>query len=228
MCSTYKQKTGRRQFIGLLLAGAGAGALGSWQAGAAVVKRPLPVVNLDFLKSHVALRRRHCWTDSSAHAWQLREAQPFSRVTVHHQGAGIVRSAHENAVAADIDAVFGGHRRIGYADIGYHFVVDTNGRVWEGRSLAYAGAHVAGHNADNIGILALGNFNRQKPSTAIVVTLQKLVAALQQHYSIRADHVFGHRELGASDCPGNHLFPRVKAIRTALVAERKRKASKGV
>lgn len=202
----------------LLLATAGAGTLAVCRAGGAVVKRPLPVINLDFLPSRLALRRRSRWTDALPHTWQLREAQPFSRITIHHQGAGAAGSRHENSAAADIDAIFGGHRRLGYADIGYHFVIDYDGRIWEGRSLAYAGAHVAGQNDDNIGILALGNFNRQKPSAAALASLKGLVAALEKQYSIQPDRLFGHRELGASDCPGKHLFSSVVNMRAASVA----------
>lgn len=202
----------------LLLAAAGAGTLAASRAGAAVVKRPLPVVNLDFLPARLGLRRRSCWTDTVPHAWQIREAKPFARITIHHQGAGEAGPCHENSVVADIDGIFGGHRRIGYADIGYHFVIDYDGRVWEGRSLAYAGAHVSSQNDDNIGILVLGNYNRQKPSAATVASLKGLVASLQQHYLIQPDKLFGHRELGASDCPGKHLFTSVVNMRAAFIA----------
>ncbi len=218
MCTECRIKTTRRHFMRLLLATAGAGTLAVCRAGAAVVKRPLPIVNLDFLPSCLGLHRRSCWTDAVPNVWQLREAKPFARITIHHQGAGEASSRHENSVVADIDAIFGGHRRIGYADIGYHFVIDYDGRVWEGRSLAYAGAHVASQNDDNIGILALGNYNRQKPSAATVASLKGLVTALQQHYSIKPDQIFGHRELGASDCPGKHLFSSVVNMRAAFVA----------
>lgn len=218
MCTECRIKTTRRHFMRLLLAAAGAGTLAVCRAGGAVVKRPLAVVNLDFLPARLGLRRRSRWTDAVPHTWQLREAQPFSRITIHHQGAGVAGTRHENSVVADIDAIFGGHRRLGYADIGYHFVIDYDGRVWEGRSLAYSGAHVAGQNDDNIGILALGNYNRQKPSTATVVSLKGLVAALEKRYSIKPDRLFGHRELGASDCPGKHLFSRVVNMRAAFVA----------
>lgn len=210
--------TTRRHFMRLLLAAAGAGTLATCRAAGAVVKRPLPVINLDFLPSRLGLRRRSCWTDAVPQVWQLREAKPFSRITIHHQGAGVAGARHENSVVADIDGIFGGHRRLGYADIGYHFVIDYDGRVWEGRSLAYSGAHVAGQNDDNIGILALGNFNRQKPSAASVASLKTLVAALQKHYSIKPERFFGHRELGASDCPGKHLFDSVVNMRAAFIA----------
>jgi len=227
MCMTCRETT-RRHFMRLLLATAGAGALSVCRAGAAVVKRPLPVVNLDFLPKSLLLRRRSCWTDAVPQTWQLREAKPYSRITVHHQGAGEARSRHENSVAADIDAIFGGHRRIGYADIGYHFVIDYDGRVWEGRSLAYAGAHVSGQNDGNIGILALGNFNRQKPSVPALAALGALAAALQKRYSIRPDQLYGHRELGASECPGTHLHASVINMRAAFCAAAKTTNDKGV
>jgi len=210
-----------------LLAAAGAGVLMVPRAGAAVVKRPLPVVNLEFLPASLALHRRDFWTDSVAQAWQLREAKPFSRITVHHQGAGLAASGHENSVAAAIDAIFGGHRRLGYADIGYHFVIDYDGRVWEGRSLAYAGAHVASQNDDNIGILVLGNYNRQKPSALSLKSLRTLTEALRQRYSIRPERLFGHRELGASDCPGKNLFDQVVSMRTAFIAKPKKMNTEG-
>jgi len=219
--------TTRRHFMRLLLATAGAGTLAACRAGAAVVKRPLPIVNLDFLPSRLGLHRRSCWTDVVPNAWQIREAKPFARVTIHHQGAAEAKSSHENSVVADIDAILGGHRRLGYADIGYHFVIDFDGRLWEGRSLSYAGAHVSSQNDDNIGILALGNYNRQNPSAATVASLKGLVAALQQHYSIKPDQLFGHRELGASDCPGKHLFSSVVNMRTAFIAAANRTGDVG-
>lgn len=206
--------TTRRQFMRLLLAATGAGALTVRSAAAAAMKRPLPVVDLRFLDGRVTLKRRVCWTDATPRPWLLREASVFSRITVHHQGSGTASAAHENSVAADIDAVFGGHRQIGYADIGYHFVVDYSGRVWEGRSLAYEGAHVSGQNEGNIGIMVLGNFNRQKPSAPALKALRSLVAVLRTQYNVKPDQLFGHRDLGASECPGTHLYASIVAMRS--------------
>jgi len=195
---------------------------GGWVLGtssgvlAAAAKRPLPTVDLSFLDRRVTLKRRTCWTDTRPRPWLLREAGGFSRITVHHQGAGVVSSGHENTSAAAVDAVYGGHCRIGYADIGYHFVVDYDGRIWEARSLAYEGAHVAGANEKNLGILMLGNFDRQTPSTKSLDAIRELVDALQAHYAIDGKALFGHRDLGASDCPGKNLHGKILKMRRTV------------
>jgi hypothetical protein len=220
MCSEANVLT-RRTFVRTLLAMTGTGMLTVYGAGAAAVKRPLPVMDLRFLDRQVTLKRRGIWTSAEPRTWLLREAGVFSRITVHHQGAGQACSRHENAVASDIDGVFGGHRRIGYADIGYHFVVDFDGRVWEARSLAYVGAHVSGQNDGNIGVLVLGNFNLQKPSTLALDAVRALTGALRTRFSIAADQLYGHRDLGASLCPGRHLYDRIVKMRGVAIAANK-------
>ena len=44
----------------------------------------------------------------------------------------------------------------GTRDIGYHFVIQRNGEVDEGRPIEQTGAHVKGHNHDSIGICYIG------------------------------------------------------------------------
>ena len=45
---------------------------------------------------------------------------------------------------------------LGARDIGYHYVIRRGGAVERGRNEATAGAHVAGHNADTIGVCLVG------------------------------------------------------------------------
>ena len=47
----------------------------------------------------------------------------------------------------------------GWIDIGYHFLIDGSGRVWEGRPHSVIGAHVRNKNDGNVGIALLGNFH---------------------------------------------------------------------
>lgn len=48
------------------------------------------------------------------------------------------------------------HRQRGFAEIGYHYVVRLDGSIETGRPLEVPGAHVAGHNANTIGIVYAG------------------------------------------------------------------------
>lgn len=54
----------------------------------------------------------------------------------------------------------GWHRQRGFNGIGYHYLVDIDGVVWKGRPEDQAGAHVAGHNANSIGICLVGGAER--------------------------------------------------------------------
>jgi len=44
----------------------------------------------------------------------------------------------------------------GWSDVGYHYLIDLDGTVVEGRPIEKAGAHVKGHNANSVGISLFG------------------------------------------------------------------------
>ena len=155
---------------------------------------------------------REAWADAEPRFWRLRAAEGFHRITVHHAGAGN-RERQTDQVVHRLRGILHGHRNRNYGDIGYHFVVDRTGRLWEGRSLAYQGAHVCAHNRGNVGVMLLGNFEDQHPSREQVDTLRSLLAALRRRYAMTAGAVYGHRDLGASVCPGRHLYAWVNRMK---------------
>jgi len=182
-------------------------------AEGAFVKEALPPFDLSFMEDAFLLMRREVWTREEPRVWLLREAGAFDRITVHHQGGRQSITRVQNAVAAEIDAIYGGHRNRRYGDIAYHFIIDYAGRVWEGRSLAYEGAHVSHQNTRNLGVLLLGNFEKQSPSQESIATTTMLVDLLRDRFGIKRHRVYGHRDLGSSVCPGKHLYPHVVALR---------------
>ena len=46
----------------------------------------------------------------------------------------------------------------GWADVGYHYLVDKDGTIYEGRNIAIRGAHTQGHNTGSAGVCLLGDF----------------------------------------------------------------------
>lgn len=103
----------------------------------------------------------------------------------------------------------------GWADIGYHFAIDRAGRVWQGRSLSYQGAHVRNHNGNNLGIVVLGNFDIQQPPLSQIESLKSFIALLRKLYAIPSMEIWGHCELAdePTSCPGEHLLDHIGAIR---------------
>jgi len=92
----------------------------------------------------------------------------------------------------------------GWSDIGYHFVIELDGKVQTGRPLARMGAHVAGHNRDSIGICYVGGVDAQmKPkdtrTDAQRTALYELTAKLRQRYPGATVH--GHNEFANKACP---------------------------
>jgi N-acetylmuramoyl-L-alanine amidase len=77
------------------------------------------------------------------------------------------------------------HEARGFNGVGYHWVIRRNGDVERGRSEHVAGAHVAGHNADSIGVCLVGgidekgrpqaNFTRQQWAALEHLVTQLLV-----------------------------------------------------
>lgn len=173
-----------------------------------------PVASPDTLADRVNFMRRSEWTSADPRFSRLRCATVFNRITVHHAGAKVNCHSEKNSVIFDLQGVMASHSKRNYGDVGYHFIVDYVGRVWEGRSLKYQGAHVLGENIRNIGVMFLGNFEMQEPSAGQVRALTELTGFLRERYRIRKQEVYGHRDLGQSLCPGRHLYPHVLKLRS--------------
>lgn len=203
----------RRGFLKALAAGVPALLAGADSARASFLKKPLPMANLDFISEDMDILRRSEWTQVLPRAWLLRPSVTFDKVTVHHTGKYAIFDVAKKSVIRDLDGIITEHMDRNYGDIGYHFVVDYSGRLWEARSLAYEGAHVAGQNDRNIGVVCVGNFDLQKPSEAQLTTIEQLVSVLREHYGIKQHCLYGHRDLGHSACPGDSLYANVLKLK---------------
>ncbi len=180
---------------------------------AATAKRTLPAVPLDFIPEELTVNKRSAWTGVKPKTWLLRESGKFDRITVHHTGYRSHSRTHRNAVIHSLSGILKGHLDREYGDIGYHILIDRMGRVWEGRSLAYEGAHVLDQNERNIGIAFLGNFEKEKVPEKQAKTLEVLVKAFCDHYEIKNHRIYGHRDLSHSICPGKNMYSHVLDLR---------------
>lgn len=134
-----------------------------------------------------------------------------NRITIHHDGMDAFTSTGFAQCAGRIETIRQSHINRSakgggkWADIGYHYIIDPMGRVWEGRSIAYQGAHVQDKNENNLGILCLGNYERQSPSRATMAQLDRFVASQMRRYNVPLSRVYTHRELNPTECPGRSL-----------------------
>ena len=75
------------------------------------------------------------------------------------------------------------HKNQGWEDIGYHFVVDLDGKVEKGRDEMMVGAHTTNHNSDSIGICYIGGCdkNMQAKDTRTKAQKDALCCLYQGH-----------------------------------------------
>lgn len=171
----------------------------------------------------LAVQRRGAWQPQRENQRNLDPMQRPRRVTIHHS-AMFFRSTAPRAAAAQIARIQREHmNNRGYGDIGYHFLIDPSGRVWEGRQLQWQGAHASGsNNIANIGICLLGNFVRQRdgqgPTRDQVRAMERLVVNLMHHYRMRGNALFCHSDFKSTQCPGPRMAPIVKQFARQLRA----------
>ncbi|MBU4201064.1 MAG: peptidoglycan recognition protein family protein [Verrucomicrobia bacterium] len=205
----------RRQFNWSAILMASVGLIGQPLALIASSKSNPDLASLrNILNKRTSFYSRSSWARQSPIYARLAPAAPYYRITIHHEGNDTNYDRSSSAVIRDLQQVLAAHRRKGYGDIGYHFMIDYSGRIWEGRSLKYQGAHVSSRNPGNIGIVLLGNFEIQKPAVAQKDALVKLVAELRSYYGIGRRRIYGHRDLDSTLCPGRNLYaflPTLKA-----------------
>lgn len=165
---------------------------------------------------------RGVWGASPVRA-NVNRMRTVSRITVHHTAGPAFWDASRSGAAREIKNIQSYHQNErGWADIGYHYIIDRSGTVWQGRRLCYQGAHTNGAlNEGNIGIALLGNFCTQKPTRAQVESLAALTEKLCEAFRLSPRDVYTHGELAArvnrsTSCPGPHLAAVVETIRRGL------------
>lgn len=189
----------------------------------AVPERPGPEPSSRTTRSAAAppIQQRAAW-DASPPGTNLDRMTRIWRMTVHHTAdAGEVSASQ--SVADHIHRIQHFHMTSrGWADIGYHFLIDMRGRIWEGRSLLHQGAHAGNGelNAGNIGVALLGDFQSHRPSTEQEAALMKLLDYLAGRYQIASNHLYTHQELkpGSTQCPGPSIQRLVDRYRQHSLA----------
>ncbi len=130
-------------------------------------------------------------------------------ITVHHSA-----ERHPPALSGSLEDSASAVRSIqhahmngeGYGDLGYHFVIDPYGRVFEGRDLSWQGAHSGGtNNVQNLGVCLLGNFDQERPTQAALASLEHLLDELRAKWNIPRRAVRAHCDWKTTDCPGRNL-----------------------
>ena len=162
---------------------------------------------------------RSAWGAKPARPSRMTPSSGWNRITVHHSAepnsplspSALSDSTNSIRLIQKYHMEDPGHR---WGDIGYHFLIDSSGRVFAGRDLAWQGAHAGGsNNRGNIGICLLGDFSRGSPPSAAKSALELLIEELRAGHGIPRSQVFAHNHFGGTACPGPALTSFVRRFR---------------
>ena len=116
----------------------------------------------------------------------------------------------------------------GWCDIGYNFLVDRFGRIFEGRKggvkKPVRGAHAGDFNTDTMGVSMMGNFDTARLSQRLKNAVTRLVGwRLGTNYVAprgrttlvgkRLNRISGHRDVMSTACPGKHGYAWLPTLR---------------
>jgi hypothetical protein len=176
--------------------------------------------------------RRTAWGANEAIRRDNPEYASGVRYSVIHHTAG-TNSYSRAQSAAIVRGIMEYHvRGNGWDDIGYNFLVDRYGQVFEGRfggiTRPVVGAHAGGFNTGSVGVAVIGSYGSTGITAAARTALVRLVAwrldvahvdPLSVVTAVSAGNerfakgapvplraVSGHRDTGLTSCPGNALY----------------------
>ena len=162
----------------------------------------------------------------------------YRYLTFHHAaGFGAVTEAEGKQQMRAIQDFHQNGR--GWSDIGYHFLLNEQGDVYQGRPfltnatrleeapVLAMGAHAGGANTGNIGVCILGCYHPPEgPNCQDVIapaaldSLVTLFAFLADTYGVPPENIFGHRDMGttATSCPGDNNYVLLDLLRERVRA----------
>jgi hypothetical protein len=165
------------------------------------------------------------------------EYHPVSHLIVHH-------TVSNNATtdwAAAVRAIWNYHTfSRGWGDIGYNYLVDPNGVIYEGHNGGddVVGTHSAGANAGSMAAALLGTFTVYspgiRPPDPMLNALVELLAWKADQRDINVfdassalpnidwglPHLMGHRDVyGTTECPGDQAHLLIPWLREQIAAK---------
>ncbi len=175
--------------------------------------------------------------------WKKEYVFNKTKILVHHTVNDMSKLQSESDVKSLLRSVYRLHAvQHGWGDIGYNFVISPGGVIYEGRSGGewVVGAHATRNNQPSVGIALIGNFQVDQPTDAQIEALISLSTALAAKYKIdpmvQVEYhkssssypyvatltnfaIAGHRDVGATACPGEQLYKLLPAIRDRITLQ---------
>lgn len=146
-------------------------------------------------------------------AWKKRPLSGITDITVHHSAGPTTQNSTDFANY---------HISKGWPGIAYHYVIYPNGYIENTNNLDRLTWHNGYNNTQAIGIVNVGNFEYEKPTSAQVQNTIMLVDKLKRE-NPNIKFLNGHNEYvpGHTQCPGKYMVSELEYIRNKTGLEKR-------
>jgi len=148
--------------------------------------------------------------------WNAAEPRPYKsqvpvKITIHHEGEIFNPEKQSSEQHIKNIQTWGMSEARNWSDIPYHFLIDFDGNVFEGRNVFTAGETATEYNPEgHLLITLLGNFEEQKVTKKQLGALINLTAYCCKKYQIDPSTIKAHRDYAKTLCPGEDLYRYVE------------------
>lgn len=165
-------------------------------ADSAAPGQPLPGVSIMSVEQ---------WGGTPADPARARR-QDITHITLHHQGEPFPQGKDPIAYLRNLQTWSRTTKH--WLDIPYHYIIDLDGKIYEGRKLEYAGDTNTEYDPKGHALIeVVGNFEEVEPNQRQLDATADLMAALADKYKVSIDAIHGHKDYSAQTvCPGEHLY----------------------
>jgi len=162
--------------------------------------------------------------DGQYYRWPQSYSPSVKQLVVHHTAIKVRGDARTGTERTRALYEYHANSR-GWGDIGYHYLVDEKGQIYEGRAGGdyVVGGHAYCNNVGTVGVALLGNFELEQPTQEQMRSLQWLLDHLAKKYDIDVSKsvkfhgktmpaIVGHGDLVTTACPGYYVRETLEQV----------------
>ena len=139
-------------------------------------------------------------------ALRLRVPHKITHVTLHHTGSPEPLKPTDDPREKLRGLQSWGARDRNWWDVPYHYLIDLDGRVYEGRDWHFMGETNTTYDPEGHFLISIiGNYAKQEPTQAQLAAIADLMAWALAKFDLPIDRLGGHYNYAETDCPGPNL-----------------------
>jgi len=149
------------------------------------------------------------WGGTPADATQAHR-HTITHITLHHQGEPYKPGTDPQQYLRNLQTWSRNTKH--WLDIPYHYIIDLDGHIYEGRKIDYAGDTNTEYDPTGHALIeVVGNFEEVQPNQQQLDAVVRLMAMLAKKYGVTLDHIASHRDFSKQTvCPGANLYRYVQ------------------